>query len=283
MTLRILLLTALAMLAFAANSLLTRLALRDAGIDAASFMVIRVVSAALLLVLLVRLRPARKAIGGNWKSGLSLLAYAVFFTFAYVNLPAATGALLLFGAVQVTMILRGLASGERFSPAQVLGLLMAMGGIVWLLLPGVSAPPLFEAGLMIIAGIAWGVYSLLGRGKADPLAETAGNFLRAAPLALLCAVPFAQEVRLPVEGVVYALLSGAIASGLGYAIWYAALRGLAATQAATVQLSVPVLTALISIPLLGEALTSRLVIVSLLVLGGIALVILTRRPLRKPA
>jgi drug/metabolite transporter (DMT)-like permease len=274
------LLTAIAMTAFAANSLLCRFALRQTGLDPATFTLVRIASGALMLVLLTRLAGGRR-VTGNWPSAAALLAYAACFSFAYVALSAGTGALLLFGAVQATMILRGLIGGERLNLPQWAGLLLALGGLVLLVLPGVSAPPLFRALLMAAAGVAWGVYSLRGRGVADPLAATAGNFARAVPLALL--VLLAGGLRPHGIGLLYAVLSGAGASGLGYAIWYAALRGLNATRAATVQLSVPVITALASVPVLGERITLRLAIASVAVLGGIALVVLERRVAVRPA
>lgn len=282
---RIALLTVLALAAFAGNSLLCRAALRDTPIDAASFTAIRIASGALVLWLLVRFRSARPATAGSWPSGLALFAYAAAFSFAYLSLTAATGALLLFGAVQVTMIGTGVARGERLLGRQWAGLLLASAGLVGLLLPGLTAPPLGGALLMTAAGVAWGVYSLRGRsadaGGGDPMAVTAGNFARAVPMAfalVLVARLGDPGSGLDVAGAGYALTSGAVTSGLGYAIWYTALKGLKATSAATVQLSVPVLTALAGVALLAEPLTLRLVLASAAVLGGIALVILARWP-----
>ena len=279
--LRIFGLTALAMLAFAGNSLLCRLALKHTSIDAASFTSIRLVSGAVMLFLIVKLRP-RAAVGsGNWLSAFALFAYAAGFSFAYVSLPAATGALLLFGAVQATMIGHGLWAGERLRSLQLLGLLLAFGGMVGLLLPGLAAPPLLGSVLMLGAGVAWGVYSLRGKGAGDPTGVTAGNFLRAAPMAVVLGLLLlsSTEMRAAVDtaGSYYALASGALTSGIGYAIWYTALPALKATQAATVQLSVPVIAALGGIVFLGEALTLRLILASIAILGGIALVILERR------
>ncbi|MBM3114325.1 DMT family transporter [Jeongeupia naejangsanensis] len=263
-------LTALAMLAFAGNSILCRLALKTTPIDAASLTSIRLVAGAMALWAIVRLRGS--AIGGGWCSALSLLAYAGMFSFAYLHLSAATGALLLFAAVQATMVGAGLRRGERMNPTQWLGFIVAMAGLVVLLLPGLSAPSPLGAVLMAGAGVAWGVYSLRGRGAADPLGETAGNFIRSAPLTLLV-LPFFPLVRLPVDGVIYAVLSGALTSGCGYAIWYAALRGLSATGAATVQLSVPVIVAAAGVLLLGEPLSPRMLFAAAAILGGIALVL----------
>lgn len=274
---RVMLLTALAMVAFAANSLLCRIALRETGIDAASFTGIRIAAGALVLWLIVLLRGGGIRAHGSWASGLALFAYAAGFSYAYLSLPAAVGALLLFGAVQATMIGYGLARGERFNPRQSIGLVLAAAGFVGLLLPGLSAPPLAGSLLMIAAGIAWGVYSLRGRGIGNPTAATAGNFARALPFAAALGLAMAGSLRLDAAGVGYAVASGALASGLGYAIWYTALPGLRATSAATVQLSVPVIAALGAAAFLGEAITLRLVLASVAVLGGIALVITGRR------
>jgi drug/metabolite transporter (DMT)-like permease len=277
-TLRILVLTALAMTAFAGNSLLCRLALKDTAIDAASFTTVRLLSGALMLWLVVRLRGGGARAGaGNWLSALALFAYAAGFSFAYITLPAATGALLLFGAVQATMIGHGLWRGERLRRAQSVGLVLALGGLVGLLLPGLSAPPLFGASMMLGAGVAWGVYSLRGRVAGDATRVTAGNFLRAVPIAAALSVLMAGSMSLDRTGLAYAVASGALASGLGYAIWYTALPALKATKAATVQLSVPVLATLGGVAFLGEAVSLRLVAASIAILGGIALVILEKR------
>jgi len=274
---RIVLLTTLAMVAFAGNSLLCRLALKDTGIDAATFTTIRLVSGALILWVVVRVKHGPRDSGGDWWSAAALLVYAAGFSFAYLSLPAATGALLLFGAVQATMIGYGLWSGERLLRPQLLGLIMALGGLVGLLLPGLSAPPLVGSALMLCAGVAWGVYSLRGKGGGDPTNVTAGNFLRAAPVAILLSVLLHNDASLDTAGFGYAVLSGALASGLGYAIWYQVLPALKATKAATVQLSVPVIAALGGVVFLGEPISLRLALASVAILGGIALVILERR------
>lgn len=282
--LRIVILTALAMLAFAGNSLLCRLALKHTSIDPASFTAIRLVSGAMMLFLIVKLRTRTAEGRGNWLSAFALFVYAAGFSFAYVSLPAATGALLLFGAVQVTMISHGFWKGERLSSLQLLGLLLAFGGMVGLLLPGLAAPPLLGSVLMMGAGVAWGFYSLRGKGAGDPTGVTAGNFMRAAPMAvaltLLLLIQPERHASLDTAGFYYAFASGAVTSGIGYAIWYTALPALKATQAATVQLSVPVIAALGGIVFLGEAITLRLIVASIAVLGGIALVILERRKVR---
>lgn len=277
MPVRTLLATALAMLAFAGNSLLCRLALRDTALDPASFTGVRLLAGALTLWLLLRLgsQPAKK--GGSWAGACALFVYAAGFSFAYRQLDTGVGALLLFGAVQLCMLLHGLRRGERLGAWGCGGLLLALGGLVALLLPGAGAPAPGGAVLMLLAGLAWAVYSLLGRSAIDPLAATAGNFLRAIPLALLLGLALAAHSQPDPLGLCYALLSGALTSGLGYAVWYSALRGLGSLQAATVQLSVPILAALAGALLLGEALSLRLVLAALAVLGGIALVLGTER------
>ena len=274
---RILLLTSLAMLAFAGNSLLCRLALRETGIDAASFTLIRLLCGALTLGLLLRLRLRKHPMAGSWPGALVLFTYAAAFSFAYLQLDTGVGALLLFGAVQLSMLLWGLLRGERLNLLATLGTALTTAGLLVLLLPGASAPPLSAALLMLLAGMAWGAYSLQGRGMGDPLAVTAGNFLRAAPLALLPVLALLPQLHWDAPGLFYAVLSGALTSGVGYAIWYSALPGLRASQAATVQLSVPILAALGGSLLLGEALGLRLLLSAVAVLGGIALVLGSRQ------
>ena len=270
------LLTVAALIAFAGNSLLCRLALTRTSIDAASFTTIRIASGAMALLLIVRLRPGPRHTGGSWPSALALMVYAAGFSFAYVRLTAGTGALLLFGAVQATMITVGVIRGERLSPLQTCGLLLAYAGLVDLVLPGITAPPVISAALMISAGIAWGVYSLRAKGAGDPTAVTAGNFVRAVPMALLVSVLALSIRSVNAAGAMFAITSGALASGVGYAVWYTALRDLRATTAATVQLSVPVIAAIGGITLLHEPLTSRLLLSAAAILGGVALVVLTR-------
>jgi drug/metabolite transporter (DMT)-like permease len=331
------LLSSVAMLAFAGNSLLCRLALKGGSMDAASFTSVRLLSGALVLALIVRLRhgdmaptlphcewvaaprggepglgrpgaglvaptlphcewvaaPRRGALllgaalrrnfsrHGDWPSALALFVYAAGFSFAYLQLSAATGALLLFGAVQVTMIAYGLWRGERLRALQWLGLLGACGGLVVMLLPGLAAPPLLGSLLMVCAGVAWGAYSLFGRGKGDATAVTAGNFWRAAVLGLLLSALTLGSAHAQPLGVALAVASGALASGLGYSIWYTAIRSLSPSTAASVQLTVPALAALGAVALLGEALTLRLALASLVILGGVALVIWGKaRPVR---
>ena len=270
---RLIALTGLAMLAFAGNSLLCRAALRHTPIDAATFTTVRLIAGATALWLLVALRRKQAWQAGNWLSALALFVYAAGFSYAYISLPAATGALLLFGAVQATMIGHAWLKGERLTPAQRGGTVLALGGMAGLLLPGVSAPPVAGAALMLAAGVAWGIYSLRGRGGGNPIEITAGNFLRAVPVALLLSAATLNQATWDAEGLGYAVESGALASGMGYALWYTALPALRGAQAATVQLSVPVLAAFGAVVLLGEPLTLRLVLASVAVLGGIGLVV----------
>ncbi len=270
---RVYFLAFLAMMAFAGNSLLCRLALKHTVIDAASFTSIRIVSGALVLGLLVRLRGGGHDKAGNWWSALALFVYAAGFSFAYLRLPTAIGALLLFAAVQTTMLGYGLWHGERLNRRQTVAMMGSFGGFVSLLSPSLSSPPLSSALLMLIAGVAWGIYSLRGKGAGDPLMATAGNFLRASCFAVGLSFVLMPGHLPDKMGIDYAISSGAFASGLGYAIWYKALSGLTATHAATVQLSVPVFAALGGVIFLGEAITLHLFIASTAILGGIALVI----------
>ena len=272
-------LVVLTLIAFAGNSLLCRVALKETRIDASTFTLVRIASGAIVLWSIalatrdVRVRDRTAVVGGTWLSALALFAYAAAFSFAYVSLPAGTGALLLFGAVQATMIGYGLWRGERLRPRQTLGLACASAGLVILTLPGISAPPLHGTVLMLGAGIAWGIYSLRGRSAGDPLLATAGNFVRALPFA--CALGIAALAMFSIDrgGIACAVASGALTSGVGYAIWYTALPALKATHAATVQLSVPVIAALGGILFLGEQPTLRLVVAAAAILGGIALVV----------
>ncbi len=273
---RLVLFTALAMIAFAANSLLCRLALTATDIDPASFTTIRLISGAVVLAVLVSLRNRKFVMGGNWLSAASLLVYAAGFSFAYVSLSTATGALLLFGAVQATMIGYGLASGERPNNRQLFGIGVALVGLLVLFLPGLEAPPLVGALLMIGSGIAWGVYSLRGRGVGDATQATAGNFLRAVPLALVISVVMWSSLNVDAAGALYAVLSGALASGVGYAVWYTVLPLLRATTAATVQLSVPALAAFAGVIFLAEPISLRLALAAFATLGGVAVYILSQ-------
>jgi drug/metabolite transporter (DMT)-like permease len=273
------LLTITALMAFAANSVLCRIALRAAAIDAASFTTVRLASGALMLFLMTgissgQVRPQQKrgpTTAGSWTAGTLLFLYAVPFSFAYLSLTAGTGALILFGCVQATMMSAGLASGERLDVLQWGGLVLAVAGLVYLVRPGLAAPPPDAAALMAIAGGAWGAYSLRGRGASRPLADTAGNFLRSVPLAILVSAVALSRIHVSRSGVLLAVASGALASGLGYVVWYAALRSLTATRAAIVQLAVPVLAAGGGVLFLGERISARLVIAAAMILGGIML------------
>jgi len=272
-------LTVTAMIAFAANSLLCRAALRGGAIDAASFTAIRLVSGAAILAVLARRGSAvgdaapAPAPAGSWPSAIALTAYAIAFSIAYLRMGAGTGALILFAAVQITMIAGGVIRGERPAPAQWLGVAIALGGLVTITTPTLQAPPPVAAALMAGAGIAWGVYSLRGRGVADPLAATARNFVRAAPMALALSVVLVSQAHADRAGIALAIASGAITSGLGYVIWYAALPKLTALRAATVQLSVPPIAAFGGVLFLAEAITPRLMLCSVAILGGIGLVL----------
>ncbi|KDB08253.1 protein of unknown function DUF6 transmembrane [Burkholderia sp. lig30] len=283
-TLRAIALTSAAMVAFASNSLLCRLALQHARIDPASFASVRLVSGALMLAAIVRTGARRPPQRADWLAATMLFAYVAFFSFAYLTVSAGTGALVLFGAVQLTMFGAGLHAGERFAPAGWLGLACALGGLLYLVSPGVSAPAPRGVALMAVAGVAWGIYSLRGRGLADPLAATAGNFARAAPMALVVSATLHADLHWTASGAALALASGALTSGIGYVIWYAALRRLSAMQAATVQLSVPPIAAFGAVLFLSEAPGWRLVISSAAILGGIALVLASHaRPSKRPA
>ncbi len=274
--------TALVMVAFAANSVLARLALRSTEIDAVTFTGVRLMAGAAVLAVVLALRPSppRDRGGpGRWVSALALFVYAAAFSLAYLSLAAGTGALLLFGAVQLTMIGWGRVQGERLSAMQMVGVAAALAGLVVLVAPGVQAPPLGAALAMAASGVAWGVYSLRGRSQADPVAATAGNFARAVPFAVLLALAaVASGMALVPDpaGVGWAVLSGAVTSGLGYVAWYAVLPALRAASAATVQLSVPVIAALGGAAVLAEPVTLRLAVASVVTLGGIALVVRNR-------
>jgi drug/metabolite transporter (DMT)-like permease len=267
-------LTAIALVAFAANSVLCRLALGTRGIDAASFTLVRVVSGALAL-LLIRVATAPKSANpkrtGSWVAAALLFLYAAPFSFAYLKLSAGTGALILFACVQATMLIGALRSGERFRWPGALGLALALAGLTYLVSPGLSAPSPLGSTLMAIAGISWGSYSLCGRGSTDPLGDTANNFVRAVPFALLVSLAAVRGAHLSPRGVALALASGVLASGLGYTVWFAALRGLTAIRASVAQLIVPVLAAAGGALLLAEETSLRLIISAILILGGVVM------------
>jgi drug/metabolite transporter (DMT)-like permease len=276
--LRIWIFAALALIGFAANSLLCRAALRPPLIDFASFTAIRIGSGALMLAVL-----ARGRIGGDWASASALFVYAAGFSLAYRQMSAGVGAFLLFGAVQATMIGWGLVMGEKPRALEWFGLVVALGGLGLLGLPSASAPPIGATLLMLVAGLAWGIYSLRGRGNRAPLASTAGNFVRAVPmvaafllLGMTALVHVSPAYQLTPLGITLAICSGALASGVGYSLWYAALPSMSATRAAILQLSVPALAAAAAIVLLGEPLVPRLVVAGAVILGGVALAVLSR-------
>jgi len=274
--LKIAALTIAALIGFAANSLLCRQALGSHHIDAASFTAIRLLSGAFVLAILAGATRAsgEKPVGGSWRSAAALFAYAAAFSYAYLRIDAGVGALILFASVQVTMVGWGLFRGERPSRLEWVGLAVAVAGLIALTRPGMSAPDAVGAGLMALAGASWGIYSLRGRSAGRPLAATAGNFIRCAPAAIFLAVM--ASVHVSAQGAVLAILSGAIASGIGYSLWYAALPHLPATRSAIVQLSVPAVAAAGGVALLGESLTVRLVASGLAILGGIAIALLGR-------
>lgn len=276
-------LTLLALANFAANSLIGRFALGGPLIDAAGYTGVRVTAAAVSLSLIVLLRRGRlpQLRHGDWRASLMLFLYAVFFSFAYLKLTTGTGALILFGAVQFTMFAVALSQGDHFPPAAWGGLAVAVAGVIWLVLPGLTAPDPLGALLMAISGVAWGFYTLLARGVKHPVETNAVNFLGCVPLAALVCLFWFKDLHAEPMGIAAAVLSGAVTSGIGYALWYAALKGLAATRAATIQLSVPAIAAFAGVAFLGEHVTLRLVGASALVLGGVAIV-LTRRA-RNPA
>jgi len=283
LTARTLTWTALALTAFAANSLLCRRALGHTALDAASFSTIRLAAGAVVLWAIARSKgTVAGSARGSWGSATLLFLYAVPFSFAYVSLSAGTGALILFAAVQTTMLALALSSGERPHAVQWAGLMLALGGLVFLVMPGLTAPSIRGSVLMAIAGASWGFYSLRGRRAVDPLAETAGNFARAVPLALLVSLIAASRSGWSVEGALLAVLSGALASGLGYVAWYAALTGLTATRAAGLQLAVPVIAAAGGVIFLAEPVTLRLVVSGASILGGVALATLRTAPRRPP-
>ena len=273
---RTIFLTAAAMTAFAANSLLCRMALGQELIDAASFTSVRVISGALTLGLLVFIRGRSTKLRPNWPGAGALFCYMAFFSFAYLSLSAGTGALLLFGAVQLTMFASAVRSGERFSFLSWAGLCAAFAGLVFLVAPGVTAPDPIAATLMVIAGIAWGAYSLIGRKSGSPLLSTAANFVYCVPLTVGLSILFVAGTDVSVSGVLLAIASGALASGLGYAVWYAVLPQLTTGRAATIQLSVPVIAAIGGVLLLSEQITVRLGVASSLTIGGIWLVLAQR-------
>lgn len=273
--LKTIVLTGLALIAFAANSVLCRLALGNETIDAPSFTVVRLLSGTvvLLIILAVTGKPTETSAKGSWVASSMLFIYATTFSYAYLSLDTATGALILFGSVQITMIFWSLMSGIRLHVTEWAGVTTAFSGFVYLVLPGVTAPSTTGFLLMMVAGVAWGIYTLKGRGSKSPLMDTAFNFLRTVPLVILLAIATISNAAYSSEGIVLALLSGGITSGIGYTIWYIALGSLSATQAAVFQVLVPVIAAVGGVVFVSEAVTSRLIISAAMILGGILLVI----------
>lgn len=273
---RTLIFTILALIAFAANSVLCRLALGDNSIDASSFTVIRLLSGALVLLVIVKIKNSKKSLSSksSWFAGLMLFLYAIAFSLAYITLDTGTGALILFGSVQITMILLSLISGNRLHISEWIGVSVAFAGFVYLILPGVNAPSVNGFFLMTVAGVAWGIYTLKGRNSDAPLMDTTYNFLRTIPPVIILAIIVVQNAYFSFEGILLAVLSGGIASGIGYTIWYSALGGLSATQAAVVQLSVPVIAAMGGVLFMSEPITLRLTLSALMILGGILFVVL---------
>ncbi len=269
-------LTAITLVAFAANSVLCRMALAEGSVDPTSFTALRILSGAATLWIVSALFRRRSRPAGSWISGFMLALYAFAFSYAYASLSVGTGALVLMGAVQTTMIIAGIRAGERLVPVRWAGMAIALAGVIYLVSPGVTGPPLMGTALMALAGFAWGIYSLRGRGAADPITTTTDNFMRAAPIAVLLTVLQLTDMHLSPRGTIIAIVSGSVTSGLGYVLWYAALRGLTATRAAVVQLAVPVITALGGVVFLSEAITSRLVVASLAVIGGVGLAVTGR-------
>lgn len=276
---RAVLYTSFALVAFAFNSILCRMALRGGEADAAGFTLVRLVSGAATLTVISYFVGKEKGFTGrgNWFSAFFLFAYAICFSFAYLGLTAGTGALILFGSVQLTMIATTIIRGERPHTLEWIGLFSAVVGLVYLVLPGLSAPPVVSSALMAAAGASWGLYTLRGRGSTAPLADTTGNFIRTVPMIAIAVIPFLSEIRLSTNGLLLAITSGALTSGVGYSVWYAALRFLTATRAAVLQLAVPLLTAGFGILLLSEPATARLAIAGALILGGILVVIIARK------
>jgi len=284
---KVVLYTAFALVAFACNSILCRLALKGGEADAAGFTAVRLASGAVALLVIHILASRFAGNGrlsldtfskGSWLSAILLFAYAIFFSLAYIDLTASTGALILFGSVQLTMLTIGIIRGERPGIIEWLGIVIAVSGLVYLVLPGLGSPPIGSSLLMAVAGASWGIYSLRGGGSDDPLGDTAGNFILAVPMAAVVVIIGYRGLHLTNFGIGYAVMSGAVTSGIGYAVWYAAVRYLHAATAAVVQLNVPVIAAIIAVAFLAESFTATLGVASLLILGGVVLCILYRRP-----
>ncbi len=276
--------TIIALLAFAGNSVLCRLALGENAIDATTFTAIRLLSGIIFLAIILKATTAGEAASskGSWKASLMLFIYAITFSFAYISLETGTGALILFGSVQITMILNGLYLGNKLHIFEWLGVLIAFTGFVYLVMPGLDAPSLQGFLLMTVAGMAWGFYTLAGKGSKNPLSDTAYNFYRTLPFVLILIAVTFQHATLSQNGVVLAVLSGGIASGVGYTIWYMALRGLSGTQAAVVQLLVPVIAAMGGVLFANEVFSLRMALSALLIFCGILAVVLAKHYCLQP-
>lgn len=277
--LNLFLLTSLAMVAFAANSVLGRMGLIETEIGAGAFALIRLLSGAIVLAIICLVQS--KKISGSLSGGASLLIYAAFFSYAYIALPAGMGAIILFAMVQITMLGWGLMRGETLSGLQWTGFVIAVCALIWLVSPSLDAPPIWAAAMMAIAGIGWGAYSLIGRGARDATSATTGNFIIASALAvplLAATLVLAPESYPPLDGIALAILSGAVTSGLGYVIWYRALSELTATRAGIAQLSVPAIAAIGGVLFLSEPITLRFALATAAILGGVALAVLTAAP-----
>ena len=270
--------TAIALIGFAANSIICRLALEAKSIDASSFTVIRLFAGALTLIIILSTREGStlRYGKGQWLSAIMLFAYAAAFSFAYNSLEAGTGALILFAAVQITMILADYVMGNRLSPAEWSGLLCAFSGFVILVLPGFSAPPLMGTLLMVIAGCAWGSYTLMGRASKNSLVDTTGNLVKSLPFATLLLLAGIPYLEISPSGILLAIISGSLTTGVIYVVWYVALGGLSIVQSAVVQLLVPVIAAFGGVLFLAEAISTRLVLSTLMIMGGILAVVLVR-------
>ncbi len=276
---RIVLLTGLALVAFAANSVLCRLALGEKAIDASSFTIIRLLSGAIVLLILFKIKNNELSSNsrGSWYSGIMLFLYAITFSFAYITLDTGTGALILFGSVQITMIALSLLSGNRLHFTEWLGVIIAFAGFLYLIMPGVTAPSTTGFLLMTVAGVAWGIYTINGKGSKNPLSDTTFNFLRTVPFIIIMLLVVLKDVNFTSKGILLAIISGGVTSGIGYTIWYMALKGLTSTQAAVVQLLVPVIAAFGGVIFIFEKITFRLTISSTMILGGILFVVMGKK------
>lgn len=282
-TLKVFIYTLIALIAFAGNSVLCRLALGDEAIDAASFTSIRLLSGIVVLLAIFSFmnRGKANASKGSWKGAFFLFAYAITFSYGYITLETGIGALVLFGSVQISIILINMFKGNKLHSMEWVGTIVAFAGFVYLIFPSLATPSAVGFGLMTMAGVAWGFYTLAGKGSNNPLGDTTYNFLRTLPFVLILVLLSFDDASLSTEGIWLAILSGGLASGIGYAIWYQALGSLSAIQAAVVQLLVPVIAAAGGVAFAGEEVTWRLVIASVVVLGGIMIVITGKQILER--